>query len=867
MKDDSESSSSWTPSSDGEQGQSLLISQELPSVATACAAEYDAIEKSPQAVAAVCAAEHGAIEENCQAAAARVAEFGVNADSVHAALTSPSELHATQGAPHQDCFKNTQKKRTYNYRTRVPATTKAKEPRRKTWEANLASTSRASLKRQVCCKSLRCFSRVDYDHFIDTKRMLIAAPTSVRRTVLKSFRGSDGTYRFDSHPVCVVFLKEGFHFSTVMIAEVSSGVVRRPAYVPKSAQSAINIMRSDNSTALSSVPTSSESPIEGTPKRKEAIVSFLLRVAEDCGDSMPHRNEIHLPFLQVQDVYKVFSNEFKRLYPSAENVATDYFRRMWLLHCRHIKIMKSTRFTICDICDSLRTQLRNQVINGQSTEETKLKKKLHIDFVKAERMEYQKKKDRARLNSSEYLSVIVDGADQSSFGLPHFTTTPKSQRGHSLKVKLVGLLEHRLQVRLFLYTMTQDHETGANHVIEALHRFLLTKRMEGPLPRKLFIQLDNCSRENKNRYVMGYLEMLVSACVFDSVECGFLPVGHTHEDVDQAFSSTSSRLRTHDAITLADLHRELRQTYSGNVKVEHMKRIVNWSGLCDAQRYLRRVDGITFWRYFLFTSTQSNAASTAPDTRCSILSVKKDADSSWQSLLPTNKDTGSNGILRSHPDLSLTPPLKITCPDGVNEINKRFCSEEERINDADKLIELHDLRDFVFQSREDPFHWDLEQCVETEHKRPAPGILPTITTAGTDEIWAEPQTQETTEHRPYTAITPTEAKRTEAVARHPTAVTSTQTQTTPHTRVDYHVGSFVIVQHADDDGERREATEAVTEKFWVAKVLGVTKNPSNNYVTKLRVQWFDRESYGEESITALQESNSPSFKTHQQANS
>ena len=70
-----------------------------------------------------------------------------------------------------------------------------------------------------------------------------------------------------------------------------------------------------------------------------------MRVAEDCGDSMPHKNEIHLPFLQVQDVYEVFAREFKTLYPSAEDVATDYFRRVWLLHCHHIKIMKSTSMT------------------------------------------------------------------------------------------------------------------------------------------------------------------------------------------------------------------------------------------------------------------------------------------------------------------------------------------------------------------------------------------------------------------------------------------------------------------------------------------------------------------------------------------
>ena len=59
---------------------------------------------------------------------------------------------------------------------------------------------------------------------------------------------------------------------------------------------------------------------------------------------------------------------------------------------------------------------------------------------------------------------------------------------------------------------------------------------------------------------MGYLKYLVAARVFESIEVGFLPVGHTHEDVDQAFSQTSARLRVRNSTTRDDLHSELRST-------------------------------------------------------------------------------------------------------------------------------------------------------------------------------------------------------------------------------------------------------------------------------------------------------------------
>ena len=100
---------------------------------------------------------------------------------------------------------------------------------------------------------------------------------------------------------------------------------------------------------------------------------------------------------------------------------------------------------------------------------------------------------------------------------------------------------------------------------------------------------------------MAYFDMLVALGVFEQIEVGFLPVGHTHEDVDQAFSQTSGRLRVHDAVDLDDLHEELRQAFKGKVQVTELKTIANWSGLCDSGNYLRAIDRITQWRYFSFS--------------------------------------------------------------------------------------------------------------------------------------------------------------------------------------------------------------------------------------------------------------------------
>ena len=87
----------------------------------------------------------------------------------------------------------------------------------------------------------------------------------------------------------------------------------------------------------------------------------------------------------------------------------------------------------------------------------------------------------------------------------------------------------------------------SNLTIEVLSQVLLD--FKDKLPEVLYLQLD----KNKNRFVLGYCALLVHRNVFKKVtlllkycmrvltvfvyklwvRVNFLPVGHTHEDIDQ----------------------------------------------------------------------------------------------------------------------------------------------------------------------------------------------------------------------------------------------------------------------------------------------------------------------------------------------
>mgnify|MGYP001568344885 CR=1 FL=1 len=72
--------------------------------------------------------------------------------------------------------------------------------------------------------------------------------------------------------------------------------------------------------------------------------------------------------------------------------------------------------------------------------------------------------------------------------------------------------------------------------------------------------MDNCGRENKNQYVLAYLAYLVKQRMFSEVELSFLPVGHTHEDVDQMFSKFSAYFRGHNCLTINQMKEGLKKS-------------------------------------------------------------------------------------------------------------------------------------------------------------------------------------------------------------------------------------------------------------------------------------------------------------------
>jgi hypothetical protein len=290
--------------------------------------------------------------------------------------------------------------------------------------------------------------------------------------------------------------------------------------------------------------------------------------------------------------------------PEDPRIATyGYFCLIWDHHWKtKLVVRKWLPFAKCDKCIDIRNRC-------SATRDAALKETLnaelraHLQFVKRERAAYAAKRLLGRYQGDKYLSLIIDGADQSDHQLPHV-----AQQSHStseswkLKLHLLGVLVHGKGA--YVYTCPAHIAQGNNVTIQALWDTIVKIReTDGKLPGVLFLQLDNTTKSCKGRWLMAFLALLVEYGVFERVLLSFLPVGHTHEDIDQFFSCIARVLRRYNALSRHGLEKCIIQSFQkwGTVPiVTHWTTVGNISGWMELDDKVPKQPQITCYAQFRF---------------------------------------------------------------------------------------------------------------------------------------------------------------------------------------------------------------------------------------------------------------------------
>lgn len=195
---------------------------------------------------------------------------------------------------------------------------------------------------------------------------------------------------------------------------------------------------------------------------------------------------------------------------------------------------------------------------------------------------------KTKPSGSKHCSVLLDGAYEYSFGIPHFVATMKPTRKHLES-------SHDCNPR------TPDAEWASS----LLHDWKLWNGVE-PY-RKRHTSIHDCStlsrtlttdslfayeqlHERKSEPLFIYVCLVTFfRNLFQNIEILFLSVGHTHENIKQAFIGTSQRLCSNDVNDLSDVHVKVRYRHNGQAWLNYPKSVISWSGLRQIEKTLRHV--------------------------------------------------------------------------------------------------------------------------------------------------------------------------------------------------------------------------------------------------------------------------------------
>lgn len=170
-----------------------------------------------------------------------------------------------------------------------------------------------------------------------------------------------------------------------------------------------------------------------------------------------------------------------------------------------------------------------------------------------------------------------------------------------------------------------------------------------PLGRRLHLQLDNTTSENKNKTVLGFVAMLVAWRVFEDATVFFLPVGHTYNELDAAFSPLITAVMQTVIASVSALVAVIELALA----TKRVKKVVNlphlWNFSTYLSAYMHDIGG--------FTNTQQSSGmhefyfSKDPEGQVRMLCRQSSQASTW---LP---EGDGDLVFKEAPNPAVVPPI------------------------------------------------------------------------------------------------------------------------------------------------------------------------------------------------------------------
>ena len=303
-------------------------------------------------------------------------------------------------------------------------------------------------------------------------------------------------------------------------------------------------------------------------KIESGFNEFVQDLVDSFGEQMPHmlkqiksdstseqeKNRVFIPVGLFRDRMEVF-REMKKAGVVPQKTSFQWLYTLWERNFSWVSIKKWIPFCKCQQC----TDLLNKLVMAKTAEErssVKQSRTLHRMSNALTRHRLTLRYSLADAFPMDVLSITIDGMDNTKTQHPVLGRVSKDidNTGKQLHVKLTGVLIRGLG--FYGAWSLPIHATGSSFVCTVLLRSLLMLEdrfgSSFKLPPVLLLQMDNCGRENKNQFMIRFLSLLIHMDVFVRVELHFLPVGHTHCQIDQLFSVIYRAMKGKDLFTVPE---------------------------------------------------------------------------------------------------------------------------------------------------------------------------------------------------------------------------------------------------------------------------------------------------------------------------
>ena len=219
--------------------------------------------------------------------------------------------------------------------------------------------------------------------------------------------------------------------------------------------------------------------------------------------------------------------------------------------------------------------LRSKVLNRIENEKLSQLLIEHNKIQEQERIAYHKRALDGNLDPTNILSIIMDNMQLKM--IPHIFPFPKFLSSmNQLAVNIFGIFNHSNDSQSF-YLHYQYWKDGANLIMSYLLWYILENQQKGNSPTTLIIQADNSWKESKNRVIFATLAWFVHLGLFSRIELHCLIQGHTHEDIDQIFSTISRAFWIANIITISDFQDLIQRIFKRPTETPNFNTVWNFT--------------------------------------------------------------------------------------------------------------------------------------------------------------------------------------------------------------------------------------------------------------------------------------------------